>query len=221
MSWNLQTAWHAPRRLGRRGALSNARCWIQLGEGTASHIVFYMITHHTAVRSPRRRCSFARQTADIDLNTARYVQNPPISPLMPSVTLAGALLTLANSHDPWDWPAWRTRTKFIVSPLAGEAAFENPPPGWTADTLNNVRAFAEAYWSHTRPEVFIKALKDNDAAGRDAWNKFVVDSWARKWDLNKAIDDCLAQCFCDSWTILKKFNLKTVSACSLSSLLLY
>ena len=84
---------------------------------------------------------------------------------MTSVTHAGALLTLATCHDPWDWPVWRAHTKLDVSSLS--------------------------------------------------------DSWARKWDLNKAIDDCLAQCFCDSWTILKKFNLKTVSACSLSSLLLY
>ena len=135
---------------------------------------------------------------------------------MPSVTLAGALLTLAETHDPWDWPVWRAHTKINVSPLS-EAALDDTPPGWTADTIKTLIAFAQTYWSHPRPDVFIKTRKDNNAAGRNAWNKLVSDSWARKWNMNKTIDDCLAQYSCDPWSILKKFDLKAVSAFSFSS----
>lgn len=129
---------------------------------------------------------------------------------MPSVTLAGALLSLAQHHDPWDWALWRSHTGIAASPLkVGDVG--DLPDGWTASTQQNVRTFAEAYWAHKHPVQFIKKKTDAYSAGRNAWNALVQNSWWRKWDMNRRIDEAMAAKDCDAWSIMRNMKVSEVS----------
>lgn len=128
---------------------------------------------------------------------------------MPSVTLAGALLSLARHHDPWDWEVWRNHTNITASPLkVGDV--DALPEGWTVSTQQNVRVFAEAYWAHSHPDQFIKKRRDQYAAGRNAWNLLLHDSWGRKWDMNRRIDEAMAAQDRDAWSIMRNMRISVV-----------
>ena len=134
---------------------------------------------------------------------------PNLTCPMPSITLAGALLTLAQNADPWKFTEWCSLTKMNVSPVSDDAV-DDLPPGWTSDTAKSVLAFARAYWSHQHPEQFIKKRNDNNAAGRNAWISFVSGSWTQQWNMNKRIDDHMARRGRDMWGVLAAFNRTTV-----------
>lgn len=128
---------------------------------------------------------------------------------MPSITLSGALLSLAEHHDPWDWEVWRSHTNMAASPLkVGNVG--DLPEGWTASTQQNVRVFAEAYWAQAHPDQFIKKKSDEYAAGRNSWNFFVHYSWSLKWEMNWRIDETMAAKENDAWGIMKNLKVSEV-----------
>ena len=132
---------------------------------------------------------------------------------MPAVTLAGALLTLAGKRDPWRNLTWCNHTHLTVSPFKAHDDIRNMPPGWTFSIQESVRHFAEEYWNHSLPEQFIKKQNDKYAAGRDAWNSLVHDSWSRRWGMNRCIDDAMAAMDFDAWGIMKNLKLPEVRFC--------
>lgn len=132
---------------------------------------------------------------------------------MPAVTLAGALLTLTEELDPWRHLTWRDHTQLTTSPLEESDDVYDLPPGWTLSIQDSVLDFAEAYWNHSRPQEFIKKQNDEFAAGRDAWNSLVHDSWSRTWGISRRIDDAMAAMDSDAWCIMKNLKVSEVRLC--------
>jgi len=135
---------------------------------------------------------------------------------MPSITLAGALLSLASPDDDgaWAWQSWRSITNLDIPPYAAKVQ-SGVIDSFTTKDLQNIRAFATEYWNlnESARAAFIKKRKDNNAAGRDAWCTFVNKHWQGDWKVNDLITDALNSNGCGPYEIMMRF--KTSDVCIL------
>lgn len=131
---------------------------------------------------------------------------------MPSISTAGALLTLSSTHMPWVFETWKNHTKVETSPFSA-SALTNPPDGWTVDLVKALQAFAANFWAKPNNDKidYIQRRKDNDAAGRDAWNDWVSKGWGGKWKIRKIIDHILVDRKLHPYAVMHRLQTNEVS----------
>ena len=134
---------------------------------------------------------------------------------MPTVSVAGALLSLASPNDdiPWSWPTWRSHTGLPFAPFS-QAALDDPPPGWTVTTVSAVRSFAGHFWAlpdTTEQMMFLKRRTDNTSQGRNAWTGFIASGWNKKWRIHEQISKILVEYKVHPYIVMRRLGVNTVN----------
>ncbi len=106
---------------------------------------------------------------------------------MPSLSVACCLMILHHELDgaPWNWSAWKDRTKIQHGLFPADDA--HLPPGWTRKNATDVKSYFHAY-NELPAEKRAKFLATSKSThpGRELWHTFVNRQWPR-WKIHSDI----------------------------------
>ena len=120
------------------------------------------------------------------------------SQTMPSVSIAGALLSLYVDlpDELWTWSEWVEFVKMTSVPYV-DAGAESRPAEWSDEVTEAVRQFAMTYKakdSQQRSAFIVKPKKqDQYSLGREAWKLWANKHWRVVMKGNARVDQCFAE----------------------------
>ncbi|EGO04148.1 hypothetical protein SERLA73DRAFT_67867 [Serpula lacrymans var. lacrymans S7.3] len=117
---------------------------------------------------------------------------------MPSFTIAGALLALADpDNNPWGWGRWQVITGYPTASWLVEDGVHNIVH-WSVQTHEAVSSFVASFFAApTSNKLQVTQRKsDEHVEGRSAWTSFVSANWKSVWKAQDIIDTTLKEQGC-------------------------
>ncbi|EGO04149.1 hypothetical protein SERLA73DRAFT_148782 [Serpula lacrymans var. lacrymans S7.3] len=125
---------------------------------------------------------------------------------MPSFTIAGALLALADpDNDPWGWGQWQSLTGYHTAPWLVDNGPQNIVHR-SAQTREAVSSFVSLFFAaHVDEKLQVTQRKsDSHVEGRAAWTSFVSANWKLVWKVQDLIDSTLKEQSCGPYEVMSR-----------------